>query len=226
MVTRAPPRRRRRDREDVRRRRRGQRGDEGGRRLGVRRRPAPRRTATVVRVAGGEVLTTDGPFAETKEQLGGFWVIKADRPRRRPGLGGQGAPWPARPRRGPALPGRARGLSPCRPPTADAAEIERVFRQEYGRAVATLVRLFGDIDVAEEAVQDAFVVALAALAVDRPAAQPRAAGSSPPPATGPSTGCAGRRPDRTATRQAACLVHGQDDDPHGGGAPCATTACG
>lgn len=35
-------------------------------------------TATVVRVDGGEVLTTDGPFAESKEQLGGFWVIKAE----------------------------------------------------------------------------------------------------------------------------------------------------
>jgi RNA polymerase sigma-70 factor, ECF subfamily len=37
--------------------------------------------------------------------------------------------------------------------------VERVFRQEYGRAVAILVRLFGDIDLAEEAVQDAFTVA-------------------------------------------------------------------
>ena len=36
----------------------------------------PAETATVVRVTDGEVLTTDGPFAETKEQLGGFWVIK------------------------------------------------------------------------------------------------------------------------------------------------------
>jgi hypothetical protein len=34
-------------------------------------------TATVVRAQDGEVITTDGPFAETKEQLGGFWVIKA-----------------------------------------------------------------------------------------------------------------------------------------------------
>ena len=34
-------------------------------------------TATVVRVKDGEVLTTDGPFAETKEQLGGFWIVKA-----------------------------------------------------------------------------------------------------------------------------------------------------
>ena len=36
----------------------------------------PATTATVVRVKDGEVVTTDGPFAETKEQLGGFWVIQ------------------------------------------------------------------------------------------------------------------------------------------------------
>jgi len=41
-----------------------------------------------------------------------------------------------------------------------ADEIERYFRREYGRTVATLVRSFGDIDVAEEAVQDAFLVAV------------------------------------------------------------------
>jgi hypothetical protein len=34
-------------------------------------------TATVVRVERGQVMLTDGPFVETKEQLGGFWVIKA-----------------------------------------------------------------------------------------------------------------------------------------------------
>jgi RNA polymerase sigma-70 factor (ECF subfamily) len=45
-------------------------------------------------------------------------------------------------------------------PALPAAEVERVFRAEYGRAVAVLVRVFGDIDVAEEAVQDAFTVAL------------------------------------------------------------------
>jgi hypothetical protein len=33
--------------------------------------------ATVVRVEDGETITTDGPFAETKEQLGGFWIITA-----------------------------------------------------------------------------------------------------------------------------------------------------
>jgi RNA polymerase sigma-70 factor (ECF subfamily) len=44
--------------------------------------------------------------------------------------------------------------------TVDAAEIGRVFRCESGRAVASLVRFFGDIDIAEEAVQDAFEIAL------------------------------------------------------------------
>ena len=34
-------------------------------------------TATVVRVANGEILTTDGPFAEAREHLGGFYVINA-----------------------------------------------------------------------------------------------------------------------------------------------------
>lgn len=47
-----------------------------------------------------------------------------------------------------------------RVPTPDASAIERVFRAEYGRAVAVLVRTFGDIDIAEEAVQDAFATAV------------------------------------------------------------------
>jgi len=45
-------------------------------------------------------------------------------------------------------------------PAVDLADIERVFRAESGRAVASLVRVLGDIDRAEEAVQDAFVIAL------------------------------------------------------------------
>jgi RNA polymerase sigma-70 factor (ECF subfamily) len=43
---------------------------------------------------------------------------------------------------------------------ATGHSVEHVFRLESGRAVATLVRLLGDIDIAEEAVQDAFVVAV------------------------------------------------------------------
>jgi RNA polymerase sigma-70 factor (ECF subfamily) len=45
-------------------------------------------------------------------------------------------------------------------PDLPASEIARVFRAEYGRAVAVLVRVLGDIDLAEEAVQDAFTAAV------------------------------------------------------------------
>ena len=37
----------------------------------------PASTATVVRATGGDVSMTDGPYAESKEQMGGFWVIEA-----------------------------------------------------------------------------------------------------------------------------------------------------
>ena len=37
----------------------------------------PPSTATVVSIQEGEILTTDGPFAEGKEHIGGFWVIKS-----------------------------------------------------------------------------------------------------------------------------------------------------
>lgn len=38
----------------------------------------PSSTATTVRVADGETLTTDGPFATTKEVLGGYYLLEAD----------------------------------------------------------------------------------------------------------------------------------------------------
>ena len=44
-------------------------------------------------------------------------------------------------------------------PAVDAADLERIFREQSGRVVASLVRLFGDIDIAEESVQEAFLVA-------------------------------------------------------------------
>jgi RNA polymerase sigma-70 factor (ECF subfamily) len=46
-------------------------------------------------------------------------------------------------------------------PAVPEPEISRVFRAEYGRAVAVLIRIFGDVDVAEDAVQDAFTAAVA-----------------------------------------------------------------
>ena len=38
----------------------------------------PAHTSTTVRVQDGRTLTTDGPFVETKEQLGGYYVLEAD----------------------------------------------------------------------------------------------------------------------------------------------------
>jgi RNA polymerase sigma-70 factor, ECF subfamily len=52
-------------------------------------------------------------------------------------------------------------VSAGRPGVDAVREVERVFRAEYGRAVSVLVRLLGDIDAAEEAVQDAFAAAVA-----------------------------------------------------------------
>jgi RNA polymerase sigma-70 factor (ECF subfamily) len=45
-------------------------------------------------------------------------------------------------------------------PGPGEAEVGRIFREESGRAVAALIRVFGDIDVAEDAVQEAFTTAL------------------------------------------------------------------
>jgi RNA polymerase sigma-70 factor (ECF subfamily) len=63
----------------------------------------------------------------------------------------------------PGVPDRPRGVDrPGVPAGASVSpgEIDRIFRREYGRAVSVLVRIFGDIDIAEDAVQDAVTVAL------------------------------------------------------------------
>ena len=130
---------------------------QGGRRVGVRGRSArPRAPRRWCDCRSGEVLMTDGPYAEGKEHIGGFIDHRGARPRRRARVGP--ASWPAR-RRCPieVRPFQGEPSAACRPATT---EIERVFREEYGRAVAVLVRVFGDIDIAEEAVQDAFVAAV------------------------------------------------------------------
>jgi RNA polymerase sigma-70 factor, ECF subfamily len=102
-------------------------------------------------------------------------------------------------------------------PALAAGEIERVFRQEHGRAVASLVRVFGDIDVAEEAVQDAF-----AAAVQRwPSA-----GLPPSPAGWIITTARNRAVDRLrreasrADRHAqAALLHARDEPAEEGPVP-------
>ncbi len=97
-------------------------------------------------------------------------------------------------------------------PAVTPAEIEHVFRAEHGRAVASLVRVFGDIDVAEDAVQDAF-----AAAVQRwPSA-----GLPPSPAGWIITTARHRAIDRLrreaarADKQAAAaLLHARDEPEH------------
>src|SRR5438132_6803475 len=53
-------------------------------------------------------------------------------------------------------------------------EVEKIFRDEAGRALATLIRLVGDFDLAEDALQDAFTVALERWADTDPPSNPRA----------------------------------------------------
>ncbi|MEV5535806.1 RNA polymerase sigma factor [Saccharopolyspora shandongensis] len=94
-------------------------------------------------------------------------------------------------------------------PVLGVAEVERVFRAEYGRAVAVLVRVFGDIDIAEEAVQDAFATAVAKWP---------SAGLPPSPAGWIITTARNRAVDRLrreASREdrhaQAALVHARDE---------------
>src|SRR5918996_4354154 len=90
------------------------------------------------------------------------------------------------------------------------AAVERVFREEYGRLIASLVRRFGDIDVAEEAAGEALVAALEKW--------PKS--GLPPNPGGWLTTTAGNRAidrlrrekQRDAKHRAAAMVH--DDSPH------------
>src|SRR5580693_493733 len=54
-----------------------------------------------------------------------------------------------------------------------SAGIEKIFRDEAGRALATLIRLVGDFDLAQDALQDAFATALERWRADDPPSNPR-----------------------------------------------------
>ena len=107
----------------------------------------PAETATCVRVAGGRTLMTDGPFADTKEVLGGFVPDRGGQPGRGDRGGGAHPGCPARRRGG----GQAGGGA--------LSVLEEVFRDEWGRVLASLVGFLGDFDKAEEAAQEAFAIA-------------------------------------------------------------------
>jgi RNA polymerase sigma-70 factor, ECF subfamily len=94
-------------------------------------------------------------------------------------------------------------------PPVPASEIARVFREEHGRAVAVLVRVFGDIDIAEDAVQEAFAAAVARWP---------SAGLPPSPAGWIITAARNKAIDRLrreASRQdrhaQAALLHARDE---------------
>ncbi len=94
--------------------------------------------------------------------------------------------------------------------TDAGAAIERIYREEYGRVVASLVRRFGDIDIAEEAAGEALLTALEKWPTD----------GVPPNPGGWLTKTAGNRAidrirresHRDAKHQAALMIH--DDTPH------------
>jgi RNA polymerase sigma-70 factor, ECF subfamily len=98
-----------------------------------------------------------------------------------------------------------------------AEPIERVFREEYGRAVSVLYRVFGDLDVAEEAVQDAFAVAARRWPSD---------GLPPSPAGWIITTARNRAIDRLRREASrhdrhaeAALLHARDAPPGEGAVP-------
>ena len=114
--------------------------------------------ATTVRVRNDELLIADGPFAETKEQIGGFDLLEcadldeaievaSKHPVAKVGFIEVRAFW--------------QGSR-----TEAEAAVAAAFREEWGRVVATLIRVAGDWDVAEECTQDAFEQALRSWARD------------------------------------------------------------
>ena len=104
-----------------------------------------------MRVRDGERIVTDGPFAETKEILGGVFLIDLpdlDEAIRLAALI-------------PSAQSTARSRSARSCNNGGMQErVEQVFREEWGRAVAILTRVLGDLELAEDAVQDAFATAL------------------------------------------------------------------
>ena len=104
-------------------------------------------TATTVRVQDGRTLTTDGPFVEIKEAIGGLLLLRGRRPRRRD-------------RARLADPGRPHGRRDRGAPARLVqAALEQAFREQRGRVLAALIGFLGDFDLAEEATQEAFAIA-------------------------------------------------------------------
>jgi hypothetical protein len=110
-------------------------------------------TATTVRAVDGELLLTDGPFAETKEVFGGFYLVEADDLDAALALAAR-------------IPPCGMGGSVEVRPVAGRLMLDEVFRAEWARVVAALVGFCRDVDVAEDAAQEAFAIAARRWPVD------------------------------------------------------------
>ena len=136
-------------------------------------------TAVTVRVRSGKLSVTDGPFAETKEQLSGIILIEA------PDLDDAI-------RVASRIPSANLGTIEVRPvweltrsephrPATDGPvgdqireRVDALYRSDSRRVLATLIRLLGDFDLAEEALHDAFAAAVERWPASGVPANPRA----------------------------------------------------
>ncbi len=138
---------------------------------------------------GRQTLTTDGPFVEIKEALGGYLFLEAD------DLDARHRARVADPR---GAHGRAR--SRCARSWSGSADLDQVFRDEWGRVLASLIGFLGDFDLAEEAAQEAFAIAAERWPRDGAPANPARLARRARPATARSTASAAtaRWPPRPA----------------------------
>ena len=113
-------------------------------------------TATAVRVRDGKTSSTDGPFAETKEVLGGYYLVDVPDLDRAIELAAQIPRCRLRHGRGAARPGDPRSVSD--------GGIEQLYREHAGQLLGSLVRTVRDLDLAEEALQEAIAIAIAEMA--------------------------------------------------------------
>ncbi len=118
-------------------------------------------TATTVRVRDGETLTVDGPFAETKEWMSGYYIVDFDSLDHALAVCGHGPLGQVRLGRGASRGGDValgqRAVSGRSGPVDGV--LESVYRADRGRVLARLIGILGDFDLAEEALQDAWVAA-------------------------------------------------------------------
>src|SRR5919108_3443443 len=149
-------------RRDGRRARLSAGGDRGGRPVGVRGRAAAGGLGHGRAGHGRRGAHDRRPVHRGQGAPGRVHARQLARPRRRARVGPADVRDHRPARRGPPALRRRTPLRRLMPdaPALAASEIERVFREHHGRAVAVLVRSLGDIDLAEEAVQDAFAEAV------------------------------------------------------------------